>query len=121
MMRILLVEDEENIRSAVKLNLELDDFEVVATGSGRDALKYTREQHFDLLILDVMLPEVDGFQVVAEMKSDPQLREIPIIVITAKELSPIEKQALNGKIRKLLPKGNFMDADLIKDIDQVLG
>ncbi len=83
MMRILLVEDEENIRSAVKLNLELDDFEVVATGSGRDALKYTREQHFDLLILDVMLPEVDGFQICEQVRLSD--RETPIIFLTAKD------------------------------------
>ena len=62
-MRILLVEDEESIREAVKLNLELEGYEVVATGNGRKALNYIGSQHFDLLLLDVMLPDVDGFTI----------------------------------------------------------
>ncbi len=82
-MRILLVEDEESIRDAVKLNLEMEDYEVVATGSGRDALKHTREQHFDLLILDVMLPEVDGFQICEQVRLSD--RDTPIIFLTAKD------------------------------------
>jgi len=52
-MRILLVEDEENIRDVVKLNLELEDYEVITSGNGKDALKKIEEQHFDLLILEV--------------------------------------------------------------------
>ena len=83
MMRILLVEDEENIRDVVKLNLEMEDYEVVATGSGKDALKYVKEQHFDLLILDVMLPEVDGFQICEQIRLTNM--DVPIIFLTAKD------------------------------------
>lgn len=83
MIRILLVEDEENIRDVVKLNLEMEDFEVVAADNGKDALKYFREQHFDLLILDVMLPEVDGFQVCEQVRLTNM--DVPIIFLTAKD------------------------------------
>jgi two-component system alkaline phosphatase synthesis response regulator PhoP len=83
MLRILLVEDEEHIREVVKLNLELEHYEVVATGNGREALKWTDEQHFDLLILDVMLPEVDGFQICEQVRLSN--REVPIIFVTAKD------------------------------------
>jgi len=83
MMRILLVEDEENIRDVVKLNLELENYEVVATGNGKDALKFAREQHFDLLILDVMLPEIDGLQICEQVRLTNM--EVPIIFLTAKD------------------------------------
>lgn len=83
MLRILLVEDEENIRETVKLNLELENYEVVTTDDGKQALKYTTEQHFDLLILDVMLPEVDGFQICEQVRLTN--REVPIIFLTAKD------------------------------------
>jgi len=83
MLRILLVEDEENIRETVKLNLELEGYEVVTTDDGKQALKHTREQHFDLLILDVMLPEVDGFQICEQVRLTN--REVPIIFLTAKD------------------------------------
>jgi len=85
MNRILLVEDEENIRDVVKLNLEMEDFEVVATESGKEAIKFFKEQHFDLIILDVMLPEVDGFQVCEQIRLTNM--DIPIIFLTAKDAS----------------------------------
>lgn len=82
-MRILLVEDEENIRDVVKLNLELENFEVVATGNGKDAIRYFQEQHFDLIILDVMLPEIDGFQICEQIRLTDM--EVPVIFLTAKD------------------------------------
>ena len=82
-MRILLVEDEENIRDVVKLNLELEDYEVVATGNGREAIKLFHEQHFDLLLLDVMLPDVNGFQICEQVRLTNM--EVPVIFLTAKE------------------------------------
>ena len=91
-MRILLVEDEENIRDLVKLNLELENFEVIATGNGRDALKLSTGQHFDLILLDVMLPEMDGFQICEQIRlSDIQT---PIIFLTAKDGSNDRIQGL---------------------------
>ncbi len=82
-MRILFVEDEENIRDVVKLNLEMEDYEVVATGNGREALKFFREQHFDLIILDVMLPEINGFQICEQIRLTNM--EVPVIFLTAKD------------------------------------
>jgi len=82
-MRILLVEDEENIRDAVKLNLEMEGYEVVATGEGKKALKYTKEQHFDLLLLDIMLPEVDGYQILEQVRLTNL--DVPVIFLTAKD------------------------------------
>lgn len=84
-MRILLVEDEENIREVVKLNLELEDYEVITSANGKDALKKIEEQHFDLLVLDVMLPDVDGFQICEQVRLSNM--EVPIIFLTAKDSS----------------------------------
>lgn len=85
MYRILLVEDEDNIRTAVKINLELEGYEVVGTDNGKKAIKYINEQHFDLIVLDVMLPEVDGFQVCEQIRLTNN--EVPIIFVTAKDSS----------------------------------
>ena len=82
-MRILLVEDEENISDIVKLNLEMEGYEVVATGNGKTAVKHTNEQHFDLLILDVMLPDVDGFSICEQVRLKNS--DVPIIMLTAKD------------------------------------
>ena len=83
MSRILLVEDEENIKTAIKLNLELDGFDVVAVDHGKKAMKVFHEQHFDLVILDVMLPEIDGFQICDQIRVINA--EIPVLFLTAKD------------------------------------
>lgn len=82
-MRILLVEDEENIRDVVSLNLEMESYEVVCTNNGRDAIRLFQQQHFDLIILDVMLPEMDGFQVCEQIRLTNIA--IPVIFLTAKD------------------------------------
>ena len=84
-MRILLVEDEENIRDVVKLNLEMENYEVITSGNGKEALKIIDEQYFDLLILDVMLPDLDGFQICEQVRLTNM--EVPIIFLTAKDTS----------------------------------
>lgn len=82
-MRILLVEDEESIRNLLRLNLELEGYEVVSTANGRKALDLIGGQHFDLLLLDVMLPDVDGFTITEQVRlSNP---EVPILLLTAKD------------------------------------
>ena len=82
-MRILLVEDEENIRNVVKLNLEMDGYEVVETDNGKAAVHIFQEQHFDLLILDVMLPEMNGFEICEQVRLSNTT--VPIIFLTAKD------------------------------------
>lgn len=84
-MRILLVEDEESIRDAVRLNLELEGYEVVTTANGKKALEMIAGQHFDLLLLDVMLPEVDGFTITEQVRLSNS--EVPILMLTAKDMA----------------------------------
>ncbi|NBB88469.1 MAG: response regulator [Bacteroidetes bacterium] len=81
-MRILLVEDEENIRELLKLNLELDGYEVLAISNGKKAIDAVDKQHFDLLLLDIMLPEVNGLQIAEHVRLTQF--DVPIIFLTAK-------------------------------------
>ena len=82
-MRILLVEDEESIRDVVKMNLEMEGYEIVTSGNGRQALDLIAHQHFDLLLLDVMLPEMDGFTIAEQVRLTNL--EVPILMLTAKD------------------------------------
>lgn len=81
MRRILLAEDEEHIRDSVKLNLELEGYGVAAAETGADALMLARKQRFDLAILDVMLPGVNGFDVCRELKAE--MPGLPVLFLTA--------------------------------------
>ena len=82
---ILLVEDEENLQDALKLNLELEGYEVSACADGLAALKMLEQEHFDLMVLDVMLPELDGISVCESVRL--QKNDIPILILSAKNSS----------------------------------
>ena len=75
----------------------------------------------DLILLDLMMPDMDGFAVIDNLKADPKLRDIPVIVITAKELNLKDRERLQGQIQMLLQKGAFMDEDLLQEIGALLG
>ena len=80
--RILLAEDEETLLKTIKLNIELEGYEVEAVVSGRQALKEFRSARFDLVILDVMLPEMDGFTVCQSIRLENTV--VPVLFLTAK-------------------------------------
>jgi two-component system alkaline phosphatase synthesis response regulator PhoP len=83
--RILLVEDEEHLLEALKLNLELEGYHVTTATDGKKALKLFKEERLNLVILDVMLPEIDGFKVAETIRLENS--DIPILFLTAKNTS----------------------------------
>lgn len=82
---ILLVEDEENLHEALKLNLELEGYEVTSAFDGAAALKAVESEYFDLIVLDVMLPEMDGINVAETIRISNN--EVPILILSAKNTS----------------------------------
>ncbi len=85
-----------------------------------DGLTLIRQTRPNLVILDLMMPGLDGFGVVEAMKQDNTLQDIPIIVITAKTLTPHEKRWLDSQVDGLWEKGSFMDVDLVSHIRKKL-
>lgn len=84
-LSILLVEDEENLHEALKLNLELEGYEVTSAFDGAAAIKSLQAEYFDLIILDVMLPEIDGINVTETIRLNNN--EVPILIVSAKNSS----------------------------------
>ncbi|MEI6947992.1 response regulator transcription factor [Paraflavisolibacter sp. H34] len=82
---ILLVEDEENLHEALKLNLELEGYDVTSAYDGAAAMKAVQNEYFDLIILDVMLPEIDGINVTQNIRITNN--EVPILILSAKNTS----------------------------------
>lgn len=82
---ILLVEDEEHLHDALKLNLELEKYEVTSAYNGSQALKAFKDEYFDLIIMDVMLPEIDGIAVTETIRL--QNTEVPILILSARDAS----------------------------------
>ena len=82
--RILVVDDEEDILELVKYNLLKEGYHVTGASTGEDALKKARAETFDLIVLDLMLPGIDGLEVAKKLKTDQKTEKVPIVMLTAK-------------------------------------
>jgi CheY-like chemotaxis protein len=85
--RILVVEDEESLLKLESILLSSKGYSVTGVMDGRSALEEVRANKPDLVILDIMLPEIDGFEVCRLIKEDPEIRHIPVLILTAKKNS----------------------------------
>ncbi|MBD3162289.1 MAG: response regulator [Candidatus Eisenbacteria bacterium] len=81
---ILVVEDESDIEELIRYHLERENYRVLATGSGEEAVKMTKRERPDLVLLDLMLPGMDGLEVCRTLRADSQVRQIPIVMLTAR-------------------------------------
>ncbi|MHB1000247.1 MAG: response regulator transcription factor [Armatimonadota bacterium] len=82
--KILAVDDEKHIVKLVQVNLERQGYEVVTANDGKEALQKVEEENPDLIVLDVMMPYMDGFEVLQNLRRNPGTRDIPVIMLTAK-------------------------------------
>ncbi len=111
-VRVLVVDDDAATRETVGATLRQEGFEVVTAAGGREALELARADAIDLVLCDLVMPDLDGFGVVAALKSDAKTRETPILILTAHELTAAEKAALNGNILGVVGKGEDAQAGL---------
>lgn len=117
---IAIVDDNPNAVRLLKRILQARGKYIIHEAyGGREGLAIIRSEHPDLVLLDLMMPEMDGFAVIEAMKADEKLRDIPIIVVSAlspQELTPAERKHLAGQVEVLLRKGSYTDLDLLQDI-----
>lgn len=111
-IRILLVEDEESLQEAIKLNLQLEGYHVTTVSDGISALKEFRGSRFDLIILDIMLPEVDGFTVCQTIRLENT--HVPILILTAKDTTADKVQGLRLGADDYLTKPFNLDEFLLR-------
>lgn len=100
--RILIADDEQHLLDVVKMNLEMEDYEVVTVRNGFDALKKFKEQRFNLIILDVMMPEINGFEVCEKIRLENT--DVPILFLTAKDAGPDKIKGLKSGADDYLTK-----------------
>ena len=107
--RVLIADDDPGIRRLLAVSLEKDGYQTVSACDGREAVDAMREGHVDLLLLDLMMPKMTGWEVLTERASAPELRKIPVIVITAERGEGIAK-ILDEGVCALLPKPFDLEA-----------
>jgi adenylate cyclase len=114
--RILLVEDDPDQRERVRGWLDGQQWTVQEAGNGSDALAQLKADRPDVILLDLMMPEMDGFAVVAALQKERSWREIPVIVITARDLDDKDRERLSSGVQSVLVKEAFRPADLVARI-----
>ena len=119
--RVLVVDDQTEDRNLLRRMIESQEgYEVIEAASGQDAIAVVRQARPHIIVLDLMMPDVDGFAVLEALKSDEFTRSIPIIVVTAKELSEEERGRLNHNIEALIQKGLLERDELLADVAAAL-
>lgn len=119
---ILVVDDEPGILNlhAELIETELPDAQVLTAPDGKKGLEIMRREHPDLVLLDLMMPEIDGFNVIQRMQEDPLLCSIPVIVLTAQVLTREDMKRLNKGVSTVLSKGVFRREEIIQRIEHAL-
>jgi signal transduction histidine kinase/CheY-like chemotaxis protein len=117
---VLLVEDELAQRERIRSWLEPEQWLVSEAENGRLALDFIARETPDIILLDLMMPEMDGFELVAALQDRPQWRSIPVIVITAMDLTAADRARLNSGIEGILVKDSFTPAQLVETVRRVV-
>jgi threonine synthase len=118
---IAIVEDEPDARVLLRRILQHKrKYNIHEADDGFSGISLIRAEKPDLVLLDLMIPGLDGFSVLDTLKADRELRDIPVIVITAKDLTNEDYQRLSGRVESLLQKGMFMEEELFESISDVL-
>ena len=114
--RALVVDDQAENREMLRRALEQEGWQVSEAENGRVALDRLAEEEISLILLDLMMPVMDGFEFVMEMRKVEDWREIPIVVVTAKDLTDEDRQRLNGDVVGLIQKSGLDRESLLAQL-----
>jgi CheY-like chemotaxis protein/anti-sigma regulatory factor (Ser/Thr protein kinase) len=118
--RLLVVDDDPQVVDLVRQLLEDESYEVIAATDGQEALEAIAHKPPHVILLDLLMPRMDGFTVIEHLQRDPQLRQIPVIVLTAKTLTAIEQAMLEQSVRTVIQKRGLERDTLIQELRGLL-
>lgn len=111
-VRILLVEDEPEVAELYKLKLTLDGYEVLTASNGQDGLKKALEEGPEMIFLDVKMPEMDGFEVLKRLRSEPKTKNIPVIILSNFDEQEMIEKGLTLGANEYLVKSQFTPEEI---------
>ena len=117
---VLVVEDDPATREVIRRALERDGWLVREAANGRAALDAVKREVPDLVVLDLMMPEMDGFEFVSELRQSESGRHLPVVVVTAKEVTAEDRARLSGQVSRILNKGSFTREELVAELRRSL-
>ncbi|MGB5248088.1 MAG: PAS domain S-box protein [Gammaproteobacteria bacterium] len=113
---VLVVDDEPDVRELTRRTLEAEGLGVREAGNGQEALEEVARKRPGLIILDLMMPVMDGFEFVLRLRQNPDTADLPVVVVTAKELTAEDRERLHGKVHQVMQKGGFRREDLVNEV-----
>jgi adenylate cyclase len=116
---VLVVEDDERSRTLLTRHLSAEGLEFSEAETGARALERVRERRPDLILLDLMMPVMDGFSFLDELRGMPEYRSIPVVVITAKTLDDHDRARLNGNVERVIEKGDTTADEVLQFLHDV--
>ena len=119
-IKVLVIDDKADDILLIRRMLEAHNYQIIEASNGKDGLDLVQSRTPDLIILDLSMPEMDGFAVVEALKIDEDSRDIPIIIVSAKQPTQAEHESLTGQVEVLLHKGIFTESELVQVVSQAL-
>jgi DNA-binding response OmpR family regulator len=117
---VLIVEDDAQTREMLRRAAEKQGWQVVEAGNGRVGLERVAQTVPGVILLDLMMPEMDGFEFMEGLRRRSECRNIPVIVVTAKDLTEEDRRRLNGDVIQILQKGGHSTGELLEEIRKLL-
>jgi CheY-like chemotaxis protein len=117
---VLVVEDDPPMRELLCRMLNDKEWTVTPAENGLAALESITHRRPSLIVLDLKMPVMDGFAMIAELKKHDDWRKIPVVVVSGKELTPEDRQRLQGHVQKILQKGDFSREELLREVQQTV-
>jgi PAS domain S-box-containing protein len=118
--RVLVVDDDSAVRDVIRRMLEKDEWLVAEAENGLVGLERLAEEVPEVILLDLMMPEMDGFEFLARLKEEPRWKDVPVIVVTAKTLTADDRERLKGRVEQLIQKGDSDVDSLLANLDDAL-
>jgi len=115
---ILIVEDDETTRDMLRKSLETNEFKVRSAVNGKEALLKVEDSKPGLILLDLMMPEMDGFEFAEKLRENKDWLDIPVVVITAKDLTKEDHQRLKGNVEAIMQKGSYSKNELLTEVGE---
>ena len=117
---VLVVEDDPQAREMMQRALRREGRAVVEAENGRVAFECVTKAVPSLILLDLMMPEMDGFEFMRQLRLRPECRQVPVIVVTAKDITEEDRRRLNGNVIEILQKGGFGAGELLNEIRRLM-
>lgn len=121
MQNILLVEDDPFLIDIYTTKLKESGFSVEVASDGEEAIRKVKEKNFDLMLLDIVLPKLDGWDILRQIKADSKLKDLKIIIISNLSQKEEVERGMNLGVEKYLIKAHYTPSEVVKEIKKVLG